>query len=281
MKVPIPGKSTIELSIVSLEEIKPHEATIPSFLSSIERDMKRTGFQRDPILIDKKTHMALDGMHRRQALTSLRAKYALCSEFDYTDPSVKLERWLRYLVAPNKDMIRSIVSMYHMKKVHGIKEAIQAVDSGKNGFAILNRRSSFVSQEITNTPEVYEKLEDVDQLCEENQVEISFASDKEKLDLYSSESVFVLYPAPLQKSDVVAMVKRGSVFPYKTTRHIVPLRPMGIYFPLDMLVHSSKRICEQELKRIVKLSNVVVEERNVWYEGRRYSEPIAVFRKHS
>ncbi|MDG6996522.1 MAG: hypothetical protein JRN52_11415 [Nitrososphaerota archaeon] len=281
MKVHILGKGTIDLSIVSLEEIKPHEATIPSFLSSIERDMKRTGFQRDPILIDRKTHMALDGMHRRQALASLRAKYAICSEFDYFDQSVKLERWLRYLVAPNLETVKRMISMFHMKKVRGIGNAIKAVDSRKSGFAILNRRSSFVSQDVKNIFEVYQKLEDVDQLCEQNQVEISFASDKEKLDLYSSESVFVLYPAPLHKSDVVAMVKRSSVFPCKTTRHIVPLRPMGVYFPLDMLVHSSKRICERELKRIVKLSNVVVEEQDVWYEGRRYSEPIAVFRKHS
>lgn len=277
----IPGKATIELSIHTLEEIKPHEDTIPSFLASIQRDIVRTGMQRDPILVDKTTHMAMDGMHRRKALISLSAKYALCAEFDYLNPNVKLERWLRYIVAPNQHTLEGIISTYGLKKCAGIEEAIKAVDSGDRGFAVLNRRDSFLSEDDMDLTEVYARLAKVDTLCEREQVEVSFASDYEKLNLYSSESVFVLYPASLEKADVLAMAEKGSVFPYKTTRHIVPLRPMGVYFPLSTLIDSSKEECEQELERIVKFSNVVVEERDVWYEGRRYNEPIAVFRKYS
>ncbi|MCL5067845.1 MAG: hypothetical protein M1368_05775 [Thaumarchaeota archaeon] len=269
------------MSIVPLEDIKPHEATIPSLLDSLKRDIKRTGSQRDPILIDRRTRMALDGMHRRKALLALKAKFAVCSEFDYLNSKVKLERWLRYLIAPDRKTVEKIVDMFQMRRLRTVDSAILEVDSAKNCFALLNSRASFVSKSAESNSGVYQNIDEADRIFENAQVEVSFAGDKERRDLYSSESVYVLYPAPLKKKDVLSVAGAGSVFPYKTTRHIVPLRPMGLYFPLDMLTNSSKEECERELERIVKSSKISVEERDVWYEGRRYSEPIAVFRTHS
>lgn len=271
----------IELSILPLNEIKPHEATISSALQSLRYDMKRTQLQRDPILVDKRSRIALDGMHRIASLVSLGAKYALCAEYEYSKPEVKLERWLRYFIAPHEDLISKVLTLFNMEKSAGLNEALGMVDSGTARVALLNRKESHISREKWGVLEVYRNIGATDELCEKDKIQVSFAVEEEKFQLYSSESVFVLYPLALGKRDVIAMVNEGGLFPYKTTRHIVPIRPMGVYFPLNMLVESSLEQCEGELERIVKFSNVHIEERDVWYEGRRYSEPIAVFRKQS
>lgn len=279
VKVRVAPRKLVELSIIPIDQVRPHEDTVPSFLDAIRRDMRRTGYQRDPILIDKKTHVALDGMHRRAALISLHAKYAVCAEYDYLGQSVALERWLRYFVGPDDDLLSSIISVFNMKPCPNFREAVRTVDAGRSSLALLSNRESYVSKENWNMLEMYRMLSEVDELFAKNDIEIDFVPESNKFNLFSSESVFVLYPPKLSKRNVLEIARKHAVLPYKTTRHVVPIRPMGIYFPLECLKNSTRKECDEELHRIVNLSKVHVEQRHVWYEGRRYSEPLAIFRR--
>ncbi|MGI0091630.1 MAG: hypothetical protein ACREBS_07975 [Nitrososphaerales archaeon] len=277
MQVTVHGGKVVDLTIVPLIQIKPHEDTVPFLLDSIKRDMKRTGYQRDPILTDRKTHLAFDGTHRFKALSAIGAKYALCAQFNYLGPSVKLERWLRYAIAPSQDLISTIASVFHMRRSSSIRRAISQVDNGSSGVALLSTNKSLVSQDAPDALHVYRKLRRIDKLCENENVDLQFAAESQKYDLFSSKSIFVLYPMKLSKKDVLRTVKNHGVFPYKTTRHIVPVRPMGMYFPLECLQRSTLTECSEKLEQIVKFSKVKLKQRNVWYEGRRYSERLAVF----
>jgi hypothetical protein len=279
--VKIGNSSTLNLSIVRLSDVKPHEEIIPQFLDSIRRDMIRTQLQRDPILIDARSKFALDGMHRRAALESIGAKFALCSEYDYLSNEVQLERWLRYYIAPNPKFVEEVVSLFEMESVPDFREAIDEIDNRRSGIALLSARRSFVSRVSSEKLEIYDKVSSVDRLSNEYGIEIHFAPDAEKSSLFSSESVYVLYPVGLTKDDVLGMVEKGGTFPFKTTRHIVPIRPMGVYFPLDLLKDGTMEECEKKLEQIVNLSKIEVEPIDIWYEGRRYSEPLAVFRKNA
>ena len=274
----------IRLSIHRLSDLKAHERIIPSELDSLAQDMNRTGFQRDPILIDSKSHVVLDGMHRRAALERLRMKYALCAEYDYFSDEVILQRWLRYMIAPSKSLLTSIRALFHLKPCSSSREAILYVDSGRSAMGVLSAENSMVSEErktpvsSTRIVDVYERINEFDALCKSSGVEIGFVGEGEKTKLYSSKSVYVLYPVPIGKSQIIAFAKKGHVLPFKTTRHIVPVRPMGVYFPLENLKNSNLAQCNEILQKIVALSTVKLERRNVWYEGRKYNEPLAVFR---
>ena len=270
----------IELSIIPLEKVKPHEATIPKILDSIIADMERTNLQRDPILIDKKTHAALDGMHRRAALAELGARFSLCSQYDYLDDSVKLERWLRYFIAPSEKFLSELTSLLRLREYSGFEEAVRAVDRGQSRIALLSAGESFVSNRGWNVPQVYEAVGQIDKLCHEYRIELDYTPESSKFDLFTSESVYLLYPEKLSKKDVLEVASEGRVLPCKTTRHVVPVRPMGVYFPLDLLKGSSETACYRELENIVSSSKIDLEKREVWYEGRRYSEPLAIFRRN-
>jgi hypothetical protein len=279
--VSLEGGASLQLSIIPLDEIRPHERTIPSLLRTIRNDMIRTGKQRDPILVDRKTLLALDGMHRIESLKSLGANYALCAEYDYLSDSVKLERWLRTMIAPSRKLVSTIVSKFEMTPCVSIKTAIRRVETRENGIALLSNRESFLGGESLDVAEIYQKIGDIDALCEKDKVELQFLSESEKVNMFSSESVVVIFPASLSKLDVLRLARRNELLPYKTTKHTVPMRPMGIYFPISYLRKRNLPECRQKLDQIVNFSKVVLERQNTWYEGRRYSERIAIFRKFS
>jgi L-serine kinase (ADP) len=262
-----------------LEEVKPHEATIPRALESILADVERTNHQRDPILVDRKTHTVLDGMHRRAALAATHARFGLCSEYDYLGDEVKLERWLRYFIAPSDEFLDEVTSLLELRERTDFREAVRAVDERESKIALVSAGSSYTSERSWNLLDAYDAVGQVDRLCKKYHIELDFTPESSKFELFTSESVYLLYPEKMTKRDVLEMAAKGHVFPCKTTRHVVPIRPMGVYFPLDLLQGSSQAECLEELKNIVNSSRIELEKREVWYEGRRYSEPLAIFRR--
>lgn len=243
--------------------------------------MRRTGEQRDPILIDAKTKLALDGMHRIKSLHSMRAKRAVCAEYDYLDDAVKLERWLRTIIAPSQKLVSMIVEEFEMRSCRSFKRAIQSVERGKERIALLSYKESFVGGNHWSVREIYRKIGEIDTFCERNRIELQFSTESDKLKMFSSESVMMIFPPKLSKTEVLSMAKQNELLPYKTTRYVVPVRPMGVHFPISRLKHSSLSECQEELDKIVNFSKVVLEKRNSWYEGRKYSERIAIFRRVS
>ena len=279
MKVELRRGQSIDLDVVRLPDIVPHEDTIPSFLSSVTQDMLRTGFQRDPILVDRNSMVALDGMHRRAALSRLQAKYALCAFYDYSDSEIKLERWLRYFIAPERKLIERLKSLFDLKEVSSFRRAMRAVDSGESSIALLSRRESYVSETADDLMTSYHKLSLFDDFAKRETMEVQFHPESERSHLFTSESVFVIYPMRLEKESVLRVAEAGGVLPFKTTRHIMPVRPMGVFFPLNLLMQSSRGKCIRELRRILASSKPALIARGSWYEGRRYSEPIVIFER--
>ncbi len=240
--------------------------------------MGRTGFQRDPIVIDRKTCVALDGMHRRAALSALGARYALCAEFDYFDKSVLLERWLRYFIAPDKEFLSDLISLMGLKRARSFKSAMMAVDSSRASIALLSGRESYTGDPHFDLLTSYRKLSQFDSLTRSRKVEVQFHPEDDRDSLFTSESVFVLYPMKLEKSQIINLAKKRQLLPFKTTRHIIPVRPMGIYFPLNTLQSDFER-CNKALRDSLNGCRIDLLDRDAWYEGRRYSEPLAVFRR--
>lgn len=273
------GQTTIRLSIVPIEDIRPHERTIPPLLGSIMNNMRRTGYQRDPILIDERSHLALDGMHRLKSLKLLGARYAACALFNASDDSVKVERWLRTFIAPDKSLVDSIVKKFGMTWCSNFRSAIKKVESGKSKIALVSRDDCYSGGKEMKISDVYRKIGEVDTICEKNHLDLHFLTEAERFHLFSSGSVEMLYPAKLSKPQIAKFAARLELLPHKTTRYIVPVRPMGLCFPLSSLQEESLSQCDKTLERIVKLSKATLERKNVWYEGRRYSEHLAIFRK--
>lgn len=255
---------------------------MPDLVESLTRDMKRTGFQRDPVIVDKKTHVALDGMHRRAALESLDSRFVMCTEFDYMDNSIKLGRWLRFLIAPDPRLVKELAKKLGLVEEKNLAKSIANVDNGEYPIALLSRGVSYVcpssmARDDGLADSIISRIRLFDRTCKRSGQVFEYAPDTETLELFASQAIFVLYHTAFTKQDVLDTVKRGNRLPMKTTRHILPYRPMGVNFPLVDLMSSTVEQCISKLKQIVRNSEVRLEREEVWYEGRRYAEPLVIF----
>ena len=81
----------------------------------------------------------------------------------------------------------------------------------------------------------------------------------------------VLLVSRLRKQDVVLAGTSGSLFPCKTSMHVIDPRPVGVDIPLDDLKDGSRRTLEMRLR-----SDHTFLPANTEYGGRRYKERLVV-----
>jgi hypothetical protein len=62
---------SLKTSLLSINELKPHEKGLPSYLQILKQEIIRDGVLRFPIIADQESFVILDGMHRWLALKSL------------------------------------------------------------------------------------------------------------------------------------------------------------------------------------------------------------------
>jgi L-serine kinase (ADP) len=277
--VSLPKDHQIDLRILFLDKLIPHEQVIPSLLDSVQRDMRETGYQRDPIIIDKNTNMVLDGMHRHAALRSLSAKFALCACFNYLDETIILQRWLRHFSEPDREMIDELIDVFDFESTSNYETAMKTVDSRESPIALLSRRQSYLSKEKYDLENVCSRLEDFDEIALQRKIKVEFHPENDDGILFLSESDFVLYPMPLEKEEIMFLASSHKLLPFKTTRHVLPVRPMGVNYPLDLLKQDNIEICDSRLQEIISRSEVDLVRANSLYEGRKYSEALAIFKR--
>jgi hypothetical protein len=64
-------KSNLKIALVSIDELKPHEKGSPIYLELLRQEILEDHMLKYPIIVDEKTGVILDGMHRWLTLKSL------------------------------------------------------------------------------------------------------------------------------------------------------------------------------------------------------------------
>ena len=82
-----------KLEILPVKDLKTHEEIIPNNLLKLKEAMLNIGQLVDPILIDKKTRVVLDGNHRVKVLELIKVPYAVCQLVDYNSKEITLGNW--------------------------------------------------------------------------------------------------------------------------------------------------------------------------------------------
>jgi hypothetical protein len=90
----------LDIALVETDRLLIHEETIPFMLNKLKVRIERDGVQSAPILVDRNTHVVLDGMHRTAVLKELGCRFTCVCLLDYFDPSISVQRWCRIIPAP-------------------------------------------------------------------------------------------------------------------------------------------------------------------------------------
>ena len=64
-------KTDLRIAIMPIDKLKPHEKGSPVYLKLLKQELLKDGVLKYPIIVDEKTGVILDGMHRWLALKGL------------------------------------------------------------------------------------------------------------------------------------------------------------------------------------------------------------------
>jgi hypothetical protein len=266
---------SLVLSIEPIEEVLPHEQVLPDMLAAMRNSLKRSRAQLDPVIVDDGTGVALDGMHRVEALKGMGASKILVCRVDYSSPAIKLGRWLRAYEGMSNPLLEDLKVLLDLTRVSGA-EAMSEVEGHRSPAALFVGGVSFKS--LLPFEGVRESLELVrvfDETAARSGIKPNIVAEKEARRLIGSDA-FVFYPPSLAKGDVIQSGLTRRLLPPKSTRHLIPARPVGISYPLEWLLDGgiSKEEANRRLSDIVRGSEVVTLRPGSKYMGRVYEEPL-------
>ena len=253
------------LEIREVKTLLPHEQVVSYNLKRLKEAMLNIGHLVDPIIIDKKTGVVLDGHHRLKILEIIESPRVVCQNVDYMSDDIKVGTW--YPVVDLKpDEVFKLDSLKPEKVDYETGKA--AVDSFKAPFMVcdqsgtcnlLNPGSYKIKEMVEEQNYVFSLLErgSVDYVAEQ---EIPFYLEN------GNHSVF--YRRAYTKEEIVKAAQSHSPFPAKSTRHLIPGRIIRLNMKLGWL-HQSH---DDAYKELVNMLNHRVYNGNV----RKYYEPVIV-----
>lgn len=265
----------LKLSVRRIDSLRPHEETSEELVKSLRLRMTEEWMQRDPIVIDEKKSIILDGMHRFAALGSLGRRHAVCFEQNYADDGVRVFRWLRYLRRPGQSTLKLVKRSLGLSRMTSAEEAIESVDSGDSQIALIERDKGFVRSGMKH-PDDYGMVRMFDRIAISSEEEVEIIEESVATDRVKSSGALLLTPK-IRKEDVVKAGMSGRLLPHKTTLHVLPIRILGIDFPLSDL--SEKTKAEATLARATSSLRVRVLDPPPNNEGRVYGERVVTLEK--
>jgi len=249
----------VTLSLLRLSALKAHERTIPRLLASLERDIAESGVLRDPIVADARLGLVIDGAHRLEALRRLGAEVVPAVTVDYFSEEIEVKRWFRMARFVDWGALECYGSM---RERMGYREFLRELDSGGAAIGIYSDGEARLVRRGMNAMEISRVLEEVCGMGAEYVPE--HASPPRGATVVGYRSI--------SKGEVVEVVRRGGVFTHKFTRHVVPLRLLGLNVPIELL--RLDRL--DELRGFLSSLRLRSLGRGVVVGGRFYEEEVAV-----
>lgn len=258
------------LDIQEVASLYPHEQTLAPNLKRLKEAMLNIGQLVDPIIVDRESHVVLDGNHRLKVLQVIECPLASCQMVDYASEQIQVGTWypvtqkpLEELLAGGKIKTERVDCEQGTKALKTLDAPFMAVRTVRGGANVCD--AFFLNPGRYKIREMIEEQHYI--LSCINGVEWEYIPDS-MADEYLAKGYTVLFRRPFTKEEIVRTAKEHAPFPPKSTRHVIPNRIIRLNMRLGWL-HESRENAKRYLEDML---NKRVYEGNV----RRYSEPVIV-----
>jgi hypothetical protein len=258
-----------------IEEVLPHEQVMADVLRAMQDSLKRSRAQLDPVIVDDRTGVALDGMHRVEALKEMGATKILVCRVDYSNAAIKLGRWLRAYEGSSNPLLEDLKVRLDLTRVSRA-EAMSEVEGRRTPAALFAAGMSFKSlMPFVSVRESLELVKVFDETALRSGIRPRIVAEGDAEGLIQA-GAFVFFPPSPSKADVVESGLSHNLFPPKSTRHLIPARPVGVSFPLKWLLERDLSVEEanRRLASLVADSRILNMRPGSEYMGRIYEEPL-------
>jgi hypothetical protein len=274
------GGIEFRLEIVRLERAVVHEEIVPEILEKLLRDIERNGVVKDPVVVDSESFVVLDGMHRVAALEKLGCTRLPACEVEYRRPEIKIGCWYRVVDGFDRDKLVEVARLLGLEvRECSDREALRSLEQRKAVAAFRDAVGCLllVGGRGGDVLESYAWVKRLELAMREEGADVRYELEKDAE--RSINGLAVLMVPCVTKQEVVELALGGHVFAHKTTRHVIPWRPVNIRVPLEWLreevpIEEANRMLEDHLRERKRERLPPGSE----WEGRRYEEPLIVFR---
>lgn len=279
-------KIDLTIAILDTSSLHIHEKTIPQLLQHLTASIAADGHVKDPIIVDKKTLTILDGVHRVAALKHLRIPRIPACLVDYKNPNVKVSNWYRTIADTSN--LHSAVKNLKIPRVtietHQ-ENNVSSVGTPPNVAAIKLRSSTLlIKSRFTSIGEAYHIIEKIESKLRTSRLKIRYQTERDALHSLQAGSVEAVICTPkLTKKKIIDLALSGAILAAKTTRHVIPVRPMRLNVPISLLKKDKKSLSEanRELRNMLQNKRLRTLPPGTVLDGRRYEEELYIFEEPS
>lgn len=254
-----------DLEICKVKELYPHEQTISSNLKRLKETMLNIGHLVDPIIVDKKSKVVLDGHHRLKVLQVIECPHASCQTVDYQSKDIKVGTWIPVTKSPLGDVLKDV-----KKETVDFDSGMAAVKGLKSPFMLARKEGATITSQILS-PGSYKIKEMIEEqvfvLSTLKNLEVEYVAD-DLLHEYLDRGYSVLYRRPYTKEEIIKTAHDHEQFPPKSTRHLIPGRLIRLNMKLGWL-HEDKADAYEQMR-------IMLQRRAVEGSVRRYNEGVIV-----
>lgn len=278
----------LELEIVRVDSLFQHEEILPHVANKLILEFKNWTNLQNPVIVDK-NHIVLDGNHRVFVFKKLKFKYIPICKVDYFSEVTQLRYWFRLLgsiesLASLKQIINDMNGSFReVKDRQALKKALE-----KNNLSCGIQQDNFYAsisfhEDVVNDAvSAYNTLEKIQGKLLQKGLKIEYipcqSVYKSKFCDELKNGEVIIWTPQITKEMVVDAVKRKKRFAPKTTRHLIPARPLNVNIPTYWF---KEDISLDEInKRFLKL----LERKNLRrfgpgqvVDGRYYEEELFIF----
>ncbi|HVH14837.1 MAG TPA: hypothetical protein VNA15_03855 [Candidatus Angelobacter sp.] len=270
------GKIPILLVLKRIKELKPHEETVPTDLRGIVNTLRLDPILRHPVVADATTGAVLDGNHRLAALSKLGCYTIPTALIDYQNRLVEVDRWFRVITGESLNDFMKRMKDNQSRLSTSISEADRSVLSRSSYAWLGNKTESFTYR--SNGPdavEAFQKSFRIEEIARNNRLKIAYTDNDDLRELPNNG--FMMSTVRVEKSEVIESCINGRLFPPKSTRHLIPSRPLGLAVPLGWLKNRNYAEAESAFVKHVSSKHVKRLPEGSKVGSRRYLEEVFLF----
>lgn len=271
---------SFRLSVVDIEDLKPHEEVIEEVVQALTREIRDAGVVHDPLMVDQDDFVILDGMHRYNSLKQLGCHFAPCCLLEYASPRIKVGSWFRlFTVSDPTKLTESILD--EMKLEYSRKRDHASVLECDTDTLILTGDRDVFS--FSSSLEPFERCRmaaRIEKRIVYNGHDVTYLSEPVAMHhLKSGQANLVIAMPAFSKTEIREFGLERKLLPHKVTRHIIPSRPLAMDVPLELLLDRNISCQEADAKLGEILARRKVEKKppGSVVDGRRYDEELLVF----
>jgi hypothetical protein len=270
------GKIPILLTLKRIRELKPHEETVPTDLQGIVSTLERDPVLRHPIIADSATGAVLDGTHRLAALSQLGCYTIPTALIDYQNPLVRVDRWFRVITREDLTDFMKSTDRSRSSLALSPSEADKGLLSRLSYAALCNRTECFTFKSNGHGAlEACQNAFQIEEIARGKHLKIAYTDNNDLRDL--SKDGFLMSTIRVEKSEVIESSASHSLFPPKSTRHLIPSRPLGLAVPLDFLKSTHYAEAESAFEKHIRSKHIRRLPEGSKVGSRRYLEEVFLF----